>query len=381
MSRGPLAGIKVIEMAAIGPVPFAGMMLADMGAEVIRIDRTAPSGLGVAAHAQFDCMGRGKKSICIDLKSPTGVDILKKLIAEANILIEGFRPLVMERLSLSPDDCLKINAKLVFGRCSGWGEQGPYAAVASHDINFIGLSGALAAMGVTGVPAPPLNLVGDFGGAGMHLVVGVLAGLISGQGQVVNASIGGSALGLMPMIYGLFAQGEWTINRGDNLLDGGAPFYRCYETKDGKYLAVGALEHKFYAELLTKLDLVGVVRADHQNDRSTWPQTTDVLRRKFLERNRDDWAAYFANSNACVTPVLTLEEAPQHPQHVASESFVRIGGVAQPAPQPLFDQRVVTPNSPPANGAQTREILSALHYTSREIDDMVTAGTVACLGV
>ena len=353
------------------------MMLADMGADVIRIDRTAPSGLGVEAHAQFDCMGRGKKSICIDLKGPTGVDILKKLIAEANILIEGFRPQVMERLGLGPDACLKINAKLVFGRCSGWGEQGPYAAVASHDINFIGLSGALAAMGVTGVPAPPLNLVGDFGGAGMHLVAGVLAGLISGRGQVVNTSIGGSTLSLMPMIYGLFAQGEWTINRGDNLLDGGAPFYRCYETKDGKYLAVGALEHKFYTELLTKLDLVDVIRGEHQNDRSTWPQTTDVLRRKFLERNRDDWAASFANSNACVTPVLTLEEAPKHPQHVASESFAKVGDVVQPAPQPLFSQRVVAPNPPPANGAHTREILSALHYAPREIDDMLTAGTVA----
>ncbi len=378
MSRGPLSGIKVIEMAAIGPVPFAGMVLADMGAEVIRIDRTAASGLGIAADAQFDCLGRGKKSICIDLKSAPGVAVVTRLIAGSNVLIEGFRPQVMERLGLSPDACLKLNPKLVFGRCSGWGERGPLAPVAGHDINFVALSGALAAMGVADIPTPPLNLVGDFGGAGMHLAVGVLAGLISGQGQVVNASIAGSTLGLMPMIYGLFAQGAWTLKRGDNLLDGGAPFYRCYETRDGKYLAVGALENKFYAELLTKLDLLGVVRADRQNDRSAWPQTTDVLRRKFLERTRDDWAAYFAHSNACVTPVLTLEEAPKHPQHVSSDSFTRIRDVVQPAPQPLFSRSAVTPNPGPAPGMHTRAILSELKYSAREVDEMIMSGAAAC---
>lgn len=374
MPRGPLSGIKVIEMAAIGPVPFAGMILADMGAEVIRVDRTAPSGLGVAAQAQFDAMGRGKKSICIDLKSSAGVGILKRLITEAHVLIEGFRPQVMERLGLGPGDCLALNPKLVFGRCSGWGEQGPYAAVAGHDINFIGLSGALAAMGVAGIPTPPLNLVGDFGGAGMHLAVGVLAGLISGQGQVVNASIAGSALGLMPMIYGLLAQGEWTAKRGGNLLDGGAPFYRCYEAMDGKFVAVGALERKFYIELITKLDLLGVLNPDYQNDRSTWPQTTDVLARKFRERIRDEWAVHFATSNACVTPVLTLEEAPNHPQQVPS--FVKIAGVVQPAPQPYFSQSD-TPTPPPAAGTHTREILSALQYSTREVDEMTASRTVA----
>ena len=379
MSRGPLSGIKVIEMAAIGPVPFAGMLLADMGAEVIRIDRTAPSGLGVEVQPQFDCLGRGKKSICVDVKSPAGVDILKKLIAETNILIEGFRPQVMERLGLGPHECLAINPKLVFGRCSGWSEPGPLAAYAGHDINFVGLSGALAAMGVTGIPTPPLNLVGDFGGAGMHLAVGVLAGLVSGKGQVVNASIAGGTLGLMPMIYGLFAQDEWTTKRGDNLLDGGGPFYRCYETKDDKFVAVGALERKFYTELLAKLDLIGVVNPDQQYDRATWPATTDVLARKFRERSRDEWAAYFANTNACVTPVLTLDEAPQHPQQVSS--FVKVGDVVQPMPQPQFSGSGAAPNPPPANGAQTREILSSLNYSQREIDAMVRSSIIACADV
>ena len=374
MSRGPLSGIKVIEIAAIGPVPFAGMVLADMGAEVIRIDRTAPSGLGVEAQAQFDCMGRGKKSICIDLKSPAGIGILKRLIADANILIEGFRPRVMERLGLGPDECLAINPKLVFGRCSGWGEQGPLAAVAGHDINFLGLSGALAAMGVTNTPTPPLNLVGDFGGAGMHLAIGVLAGVVSGRGQVVNASIAGSTLGLMPMIYGLFAQGEWTLTRGENLLDGGAPFYRCYETKDGKFVAVGALERKFYTELLAKLELRDI-NADRQHDRSTWLQTAEVLGAKFRTRTRDEWAAYFANTNACVTPVLTMAEAPAHPQQASS--FMKIADVAQPSPQPRFSAGGVMPTSPPETGAHTNEILKALGYSSNDIEAMTASGAVA----
>ena len=270
-SRGPLAGVKIVEMAAIGPVPFCGMALADMGAEVVRVDRVANANLGIAVEPKFNCMGRGKKSIAVDLKQPDGIALMRRLIAGSDAVIEGFRPDVMGHLGLGPEICLADNPRLVFGRSSGWGDNGPMAQIASHDINYLGLSGCLAAMGLKG--PPPLNLIGDFGGAAMHLLVGVIAGLYvaknTGKGQVVSASISDGTLGLMPMPYGLFAAGSWSLERGQNYLDGGAPFYRTYETSDGRYMAIGAIERKFFLQLLNKLDLEDQVDASRQNDRAT----------------------------------------------------------------------------------------------------------------
>ena len=381
-SRGPLAGVRIIEMAAIGPVPFCGMALADMGAEVIRVDRVAAADLGIEVDARFDCMGRSKLSVAVDLKHAEGPKLVKRLIADADALIEGFRPGVMERLGLSPETCLSVNPRLIFARCSGWGDKGPMAPRASHDINYLALSGCLAALGLKGPPPPPLNLIGDFGGAAMHLVCGVLAGLLvartTGHGQVVSTSIADGTLGLMPMIYGLYASGEWSLNRGENRLDGGAPYYRTYETSDGRYMAVGAIEKRFYRELLLKAGLQGQVDAEGQNDRATWPQTTELLATRFKQRTRKDWTELFAGSDACVTPVIDMAEAPQHPQHVASGAFVEVGGVKQPVSGARFS--VSTPALPtpaPLIGAHTAEFLTRLGYGREELTRLQKNGVIS----
>jgi alpha-methylacyl-CoA racemase len=379
---GPLAGIRIVEMAAIGPVPFAGMMLADMGADVIRVDRTADAGLGIEVETKYEFMARGKKSIAADLKQAAGLDVVRRLIADADGLIEGFRPGVMERLGLGPDECLKSNPRLVFGRCSGWGDKGPLAPTAAHDLNYLGLSGCLAAMGLKGAPTPPLNLIGDFGGAAMSLVVGVLAGLLAakttGKGQVASTNISDATLGLMPMIYGLYAAGRWSINRGENLLDGGAPFYRTYETKDGRYIAVGAIEQKFFTELLKKLNLLDQVDIKRQNDRATWPGVTALFEKTFLQKTRDEWSALFAGSDACVTPVLDLSEVPKHPQQIAAGAFVEIGGVQQPAPCPRFSVTAQAPQGgAPEIGADTGDVLRRLGYAEAELTSLFNAGAVA----
>jgi alpha-methylacyl-CoA racemase len=382
MSKGPLAGIRIVEMAAIGPVPFAGMMLADMGAEVIRVDRTADAGLGIEVETKYEFMARGKKSIAADLKQPTGLAVVRRLIADADGLIEGFRPGVMERLGLGPDECLKSNPRLVFGRCSGWGDKGPLAPTAAHDLNYLGLSGALAAMGIKGAPTPPLNLIGDFGGAAMSLVVGILAGLLAakttGKGQVASTNISDATLGLMPMIYGLYAADRWSIKRGENLLDGGAPFYRTYETKDGRYMAVGAIEQKFFTELLKKLNLLDQVDIKRQNDRATWADVGALFAKTFLTKARDEWSALFAGSDACVTPVLDLDEVPKHPQQIAAGAFIEIGGVQQPAPCPRFSVTHQTPfGGAPEIGADTGDVLRRLGYADAELTSLFNAGAVA----
>ncbi len=381
-SQGPLAGIKIVEMAAIGPVPFCGMALADMGAEIIRVDRTFDAGLGIAVDTKFNTMARGKKSIAVDLKNPDGVKLVRKLIASSDALIEGFRPGVMERLGLGPDECLKDNPKLVFGRSSGWGDKGPMAPIAAHDINYLGLSGCLAAMGLEGPPPPPLNLIGDFGGAAMHLLVGVVAGLFAakntGKGQVVSASIADGTLGLMPMLYGHYAAGNWKLERGVNHLDGGAPFYRTYETKDGKYMAIGSIERKFYLEMLDLLELKDQVDAEEQLDRSTWPATRELFAKTFAQKTRDEWTKVFEGSDACVTPVLDLSEAPKHPQQVAAGAFMEIDGVIQPSPVPKFSvtKHPATAGAP-ETGAHTLEVLGRLGYSDEELKKFSETGLIA----
>jgi alpha-methylacyl-CoA racemase len=373
MAHGPLHGITVVEMAAIGPVPFSGMMLADLGAEVIRLDRREPSGLGTGIDPRFDIAARGKKSLALDLKSPAGLAAARRLIAAADIVIEGFRPGVMERLGLGPEICLGDNPHLVFGRISGWGATGPMAAMAGHDLNYLGLSGALAAMGPADAPPPvPLNLIGDYGGGAMMLALGVVAALVqartSGKGQVVETSIAGAALALTPLFYGLMAGGRWGVARGDNLLDGGAPFYRCYECADGGHVAVGAIEPKFYRLLINGLGLADRLNPARQYDKTSWPETISILGQSFRTAARDEWAARFDGTDACVTPVLDWTEAPAHPQHQALGSFTEIGGVTQPAAHPHFSQ---TPagigSSAPALGANNAAVLARLGYSEAEI--------------
>ena len=380
---GPLAGLKVVEMAAIGPVPFCGMVLADMGATVVRVDRLTPARLGLEIEPRFDFMARGKQSLAVDIKQPDGMEIVRRLIADADVVIEGFRPGVMERLGFGPDACLGANPKLVFGRCSGWGQAGPWAAAAGHDINYLGLSGALAAMGEHGAPpVPPLNLVGDFGGAAMHLVCGVLAALLparmTGKGQVVTTSIAQGSVALMPMIYGLHAAGGWMLTRGENRLDGGAPYYRCYETSDGRYMAAAPIEIKFYAEFLRMMELAGAVDPARQHDRATWPATTAIFARRFRERTQAEWSALFAGSDACVTPVLDMSEAPRHPQQVAAAAFVEVDGRRHPGPGVGFSQAsAATPAPPPEIGQDTAAVLRDLGYSADAIDKLREAGVVA----
>lgn len=379
----PLAGIAILEFPAIGPVPFCGMVLADMGAEVIRIDRVKPAELGIPLPARYALLNRGKHSIALDLKHPAGARIAHRLVAKSDALLEGFRPGVMERLGFGPEVCLLANPALVYGRMSGWGERGPFAAAAGHDINYLGLSGALAAMGEEGAPPPvPLNLIGDFGGGAMHLACGLLAALIAaragGRGQVVRTSIAEASLALMPLFYGLRAAGRWSTERGQNLLDGGAPFYRCYATEDGRFVAVGAIEPRFYAALLESLGLSGTVEAGAQMDRASWPKTSALFAARFRERTRDEWMSVFAGTDACVSPVLDLDEAPEHPQHVALGSFVAPGGIRQPVPTPEFSAASGRePRPPPLAGRDTQAILQELGCPSEEIGRLARERVVA----
>ena len=340
-AAGPLSGMQVIEMAAIGPVPHCGLVLAELGADVLRIDRPTPSGLGIEIAAEHDALARGKRFVALNLKAAAGREAALELIAAADIVIEGFRPGVMERAGLGPQICLGRNPRLVYGRLSGWGETGPMADEAGHDLNFLGLTGALAAMGEPGTPPPvPLNLIADFGGGAMQLAVGVLAATIharaTGQGQVVSSSILEGALSLTPMLYGLRAAGAWSDLRNDNVLDGGAPFYRCYEAGDGGYLAVAAIEAKFYRALLAGLGLSDPALAACQMDKATWPSKRAQFAEVFRTRGRDEWAGHFAGTDACVTAVLTAAEAPQHPQNQQAFTTAGSAGLLCPRSVPRF---------------------------------------------
>ncbi|MER7366994.1 CaiB/BaiF CoA transferase family protein [Nonomuraea wenchangensis] len=357
---GPLSGVKVLELGGIGPGPFAGMMLADLGADVVRVDRPG-GGAFFPGLEHLDLLNRGKRSVVLDLKRPEAVAAVLSMAAVADVLIEGYRPGVAERLGLGPEACHARNPRLVYGRMTGWGQDGPMAQQAGHDIGYIALTGALHAIGEAGGPPQiPVNLVGDFGGGGNYLVIGVLAALReadrSGQGQVVDAAIVDGTAHLLAGTHMMLATGTWTDERGVNLLDGGAPFYSVYETADGRHMAVGALEPKFYAELLAALELDEDPARQH--DKARWPALRDKLAAAFASRSQAEWSAVFAGSDACVAPVVGLREAADHPHIKARGSIVEHEGLLQPAPAPRFSR---TPTAlgtpPPAPGRHTLEVL------------------------
>ncbi len=378
---GPLAGIKIVEMAGIGPGPFAAMLLADMGAEVIRIDRTEAVDLGLKSDHRLNLLHRSRRSAALDLKRPEGVETALRLIANADALIEGFRPGVMERLGLGPDICLKRNPKLVYGRMTGWGQEGPLAQAAGHDINYISLVGVLHSIGrVEGGPVPPLNLVGDFGGGALYLVVGVLAALIeaqrSGKGQVVDAAMVDGAASLMTPFFGLRAAGLWRDKRGDNFLDTGAPWYEVYETKDGGHVSIGAIEGRFYAELLQRLG-IDPESLPPQNDRTGWPKIRARFAEVFRSKTRDEWRAVLEGSDGCFAPVLSLAEAATHPHNQARRTFVEVDGVVQPAPAPRFSRTPSAIQSGPAEpGRHTEAALKDWGFSSAEIAALKTAKAI-----
>ena len=339
---GPLHGVRVVELAGIGPGPFCGMLLADLGADVLRIDRLEETDLGLPIAPRFDVMGRGRRSIGLDLKRPGAAAMVLDLAGRADALIEGFRPGVTERLGIGPAPCLARNPRLVYGRITGWGQHGPLAARAGHDIDYIALSGALHAIGRRGeAPVPPLNLVGDFAAGGLYLAFGVACALFealrSGRGQVIDAAMSDGAAGLMAIFYGRFAAGAWRDARGENEIDSGAPWYDVYETADGRHVAIGAIEARFYATLLDRLGL-DPQWLPAQHDRARWPELRAALAAAIRSRSRDEWCSVMEGADACFAPVLGLGEAPAHPHHRARGSFVEIDGVTQPAPAPRFSR-------------------------------------------
>jgi len=372
---GPLDGVRVLELEAIGPAPFAGMLLADMGADVLVLERPAGTDLGLKRERRHDVMMRGKRSVTLDLK--TNKEPALALIEKADVLIEGLRPGVMERLGLGPDAALARNPRLVYGRMTGWGQDGPLAPRAGHDINYIALAGVLHAFGRKGeAPVPPLNLVGDFGGGGMLLGFGVACALLeakrSGRGQVVDAAmIDGTAL-LAAMFSGMLAAGTWSETRGDNILDTGAPWYDVYETKDGKYVSIGAIEGRFYEELLSRL---GLKDLPDQYDRARWPQMKEIFARTFRTKTRDEWCRVFDGSDACFAPVLSWSEAREHPQSVSRKSYLSIGKVEQPSPAPRFSR---TPGAvrraPPERGEGGLQALKDWGFAARDIDGLKQRG-------
>ncbi len=376
MGQGPLAGLKILEFSAIGPVPFCGQMLSDQGADVLRIDRK-----GGAYEWAHEVTSRGRRSVALDLKSPAGIEACLSLMDRADAVIEGFRPGVMERLGLGPDVALARNPRLVFGRMTGWGQEGPLATAAGHDINYIAITGALHAMGVKDKPVPPLNLVGDFGGGAMYLAFGVLAALLSakatGQGQVVDAAMVDGAAYMMAMFYYLHGDGRWTNERRANLLDGGAPFYDTYRCKDGRWIALGALEQPFYDELLRRM---GVDDPDFhgRDDRTRWGRLREKLAARVAEKTRDEWTTLLEGTDACFAPVLDMSEAPNHPHLVARGTFIEVDGLMQPAPAPRFSATPGAVQGPaPKHGQHDHEGLIAWGFTEGEVTDLLAAGAIA----
>jgi alpha-methylacyl-CoA racemase len=340
--NGPLHGVRILELAAIGPVPFAGALMADLGADVVRVDRLPEPGREPDLPPRYDFYNRNKRSIAFDLKKASGVQAVLGLVRRADVLLEGFRPGVIERLGLGPEVLLAANPRLVVARMTGWGQSGPLAQEAGHDINYLALTGALGCMGQPGLPPPPpLNLVADLGGGAMYLAVGVLSAVIearsSGRGQVIDVAMIDGVANLMSAFQAFRQQGTWTGSRGENIVDGGAPFYGTYETEDGRYVAVGAIEPQFYAALL---DVLGLRAADlpHQNDRSAWPAMRERFAAIFRTRSRDDWVRAAASRDACLSPVLTIDEAPSHPQMATRGAFSRFDGVLHPTPAPRLSR-------------------------------------------
>jgi alpha-methylacyl-CoA racemase len=375
MGQGPLSGMKVLEFAGIGPGPFCGMLLSDLGADVVRIDRKGATSRGVA-----DVTARGRRSVALDLKSPAAAPACLKLMERADAAFEGFRPGVMERLGLGPEPALARNPRLVYGRMTGWGQSGPFAKAAGHDMNYIAISGALSAIGTADKPIPPLNLVGDFGGGALYLAFGLLAGVIhartSGQGQVIYCAMSDGAASLMAMFYGFKAAGMWRPERRANLLDGGAHFYDTYQCADGGWISIGSLEPQFYALLLEK---TGV--SDHefkqQMDRRQWPALHKKLAAVIALKTRGEWCEIMDASDVCFAPVLDMDEAPNHPHNVARATFVEVEGVTQPAPAPRFS---ATPGAiagpPPPVGGHNGEVLDDWGFSALEIDNLRAAGAL-----
>ncbi len=379
---GPLRGIKVVEFAGLGPVPFSGMLLSDLGAEVVQIKREANAPEANLFAPEKNIPDRGRRIIRLDLKTPAGVAAALRLIEHADVLSEGFRPGVMERLGLGPEVCLARNPKLVYGRMTGWGQTGPLAQTAGHDINYLALSGALHAIGrADGGPTPPLNLIADYGGGAMLLVVGILAALIeargSGQGQVVDAAMtDGSAL-LMAAIYSLKAMGFWTDERESNFLDGGAHFYDTYQCADGKWLAVGPIEPHFYRILLEGCGVADPDPRQHWRPKS-WPTMKERLRAALRTRTRDEWCTLFEGSDACVTPVLSLDEAPAHPHNQARQTFVEHAGLVQPAPAPRFSRTPATIQSAPGSPVDaSSDWLTEWGFSAAEINRFASDGVIS----
>jgi len=383
MSKGPLAGIKVLEVAGIGPGPFCGMMLADMGADVIRIDRAGNVKERDPSQPPLDVLSRGRRSVGIDLKQPEGVETVLKMVEQADVLIEGFRPGVMERLGLGPDVCLGRNPKLIFGRMTGWGQEGPMAQAAGHDINYIALAGALEPIGRMGQnPVPPLNLVGDFGGGGMFLAFGIASALVeratSGQGQVVDAAMVDGASTLMGFFHGMKAMGaHGPGGRGTNILDTGAHFYDTYETSDGKYISLGSIEPQFYAELLEKLGLSDD-DLPQQMDKSGWPLLKARFETLFKTQTRDQWCAQMEGTDICFAPVLSMDEAPNHPHIKHRKTFVEFHGLTQPAPSPRFSRTPAELDLPPAHAGQhTDAVLASFGFSGDEIAKLKDGKAIA----
>ena len=377
---GPLTGTRVVEIAGIGPGPFCAMVLADLGAEVIRVDRPAKT-WGDPSTPPADLLNRGRRSIAVDLKSAEGVEVVLDLVASADALIEGFRPGVMERLGLGPEVCLERNPGLVYGRMTGWGQEGPYAPTAGHDINYIALAGALAHIGRAGeAPTPPLNLVGDFGGGGMLLALGVCAALVergrSGQGQVVDAAMVDGAALLMTMMHSMQAMGIWSEERGVNMLDTGAHFYDTFECADGRYVSIGSIEPQFYDELLRLTGLAGE-ELPWQHDRTQWPALKERLAEVFRTRSRDEWCEVMEGTDVCFAPVLTMNEAPDHPHNVARNTFIEVAGITQPAPAPRFSRTPGEVRRPPSHAGQhTDEVLAEVGYDEARIAALREAGAL-----
>lgn len=382
--QGPLAGLRVIELASIGPGPMCCMLLADQGADVIRVDRLEPSGLGLAVDKRHEINGRGRRSVAIDTRRPEGREAVLKLVDGADVLIEGFRPGVTEKMGLGPADCHARNPRLVYGRMTGFGQQGPLAQAAGHDLNYIALTGALHAIGPGGPggkPVPPLNVVGDYGGGALYLAFGVMAALFerqrSGRGQVVDAAMVDGAASLAGIFYGLVAGGTWDASaRGANLLDGGAPFYDTYACADGRFVSLGPLEPKFFATLAAAIGLEERF-VKRQYDRKLWPEMREAIAAKMRARTRDAWCAVLEGTDACFAPVLAFDEAPSHRHARERGAFIEIDGVVQPAPAPRFDRTPAgMPRGAPAAGAHSDEILAEAGYDAAAIAALRAQGVV-----